>query len=453
MPSQVQLGSRKVIYFSVLAVICILCLSLVWYFRDMGSSLYTTQLQGRLLESPPDWYKVISATSLGATTGFKVDLHRFRAYGGDVTLGKPGRVDVTAENCRGMNKWAVITTIAPETTSTMKVLLDSSDDWCLLVVGDKKSPDSYALSKHVDRFIYLPLAKQLSLPFEIIPMTPQNSFSRKNVGFLYAVANGAKIILDMDDDNIPIELFGKFIPVEEESDSFMCPVVNTDESHVWNPYPYYGASNAWPRGYPLDQVMPLKRDMKTNTVKCLPVVQQFLANRDPDLDAIYRLSHPLPMDFETKDKKKVVLPHGVFVPYNAQATIHLYQAFWSLFLPKTVNGRVSDIWRSYISQYMLNYTPDVCLMFAPPAVRHERNSHNYLQDFYSELPLYVLASKLVEMLATTPPKLAPYEVVFRDVYVLLYETGVLEEDDIKYVIAWINDLKNVGYTFPTLNSE
>lgn len=41
------------------------------------------------------------------------------------------------------------------------------------------------------------------------------------------------------------------------------------------------------------------------------------------------------------------LPAGLFAPYNAQATLHMHSALWTLLLPVTVHGRVSDIWRSY----------------------------------------------------------------------------------------------------------
>ena len=31
-----------------------------------------------------------------------------------------------------------------------------------------------------------------------------------------------------------------------------------------------------------------------------------------------------------------------------------------------------------------------------------------------------------------------------------HEMGILEEDDVKYVIAWINDLNKIGHEFPKL---
>ena len=40
----------------------------------------------------------------------------------------------------------------------------------------------------------------------------------------------------------------------------------------------------------------------------------------------------------------VSLREGTMMPYNAQATLHAYEALWGLLLPCTVHGRVTDIW-------------------------------------------------------------------------------------------------------------
>jgi len=67
------------------------------------------------------------------------------------------------------------------------------------------------------------------------------------------------------------------------------------------------------------------------------------------------------------------------VPYNAQATIHFYDAFWALLLPVSVAGRVSDIWRSYIAQALFKRL-DLSLGFLPrPIVVQERNIVNKLK--------------------------------------------------------------------------
>ena len=55
------------------------------------------------------------------------------------------------------------------------------------------------------------------------------------------------------------------------------------------------------------------------------MVRQYLAQHDPDVDAIYRLTDKLPFFFEKKTGPGFSLPVGTFVPYNAQATLHTYQ--------------------------------------------------------------------------------------------------------------------------------
>jgi hypothetical protein len=79
-------------------------------------------------------------------------------------------------------------------------------------------------------------------------------------------------------------------------------------------------------------------------------VIQFLADGNPDIDAIHRIAKPLPMTYSLEKAKSVLVPAHAYSPYNAQATIHTKNAFWAMLLPSTVPGRVSDIWRSYFAQ-------------------------------------------------------------------------------------------------------
>jgi hypothetical protein len=53
-----------------------------------------------------------------------------------------------------------------------------------------------------------------------------------------------------------------------------------------------------------------------------------------------------------RDARRPILrvPNNVLTPYNAQATLHYYDSFWALFLPVSIAGRVSDIWRSFVGQ-------------------------------------------------------------------------------------------------------
>ena len=53
-----------------------------------------------------------------------------------------------------------------------------------------------------NRIIFLSDEDQNQLSSMFVSRLPWHSFARKNVGYLYAIARGAKIIYDFDDDNI-----------------------------------------------------------------------------------------------------------------------------------------------------------------------------------------------------------------------------------------------------------
>ena len=115
--------------------------------------------------------------------------------------------------------------------------------------------------------------------------------------------------------------------------------------HIFNPYPSFGSTcgHIWPRGLPLDFVRGKgvsNWTLETAQLERPPAVQQYLADEDPDVDAICRLTRDLPCFFDglpPTTPEMLAVPPGVFVPYNAQATVHLYDAFWGLLLPVTVS--------------------------------------------------------------------------------------------------------------------
>jgi len=53
-----------------------------------------------------------------------------------------------------------------------------------------------------NRIIFLSDEDQIQMSSKFVANLPWHSFARKNVGYLYAIAQGAKIIYDFDDDNI-----------------------------------------------------------------------------------------------------------------------------------------------------------------------------------------------------------------------------------------------------------
>eukprot|EP00536_Pseudo-nitzschia_multiseries_P011281 jgi/Psemu1/289600/fgenesh1_pg.375_\ len=63
-----------------------------------------------------------------------------------------------------------------------------------------------------------------------------------------------------------------------------------------------------------------------------------------------------------------MVPPGSYSPYNSEATVHLYHAFWGLYLPFSVGTKAAaDVYRSYITQRLMKDI-GLCVIFRPPMV-------------------------------------------------------------------------------------
>ena len=166
---------------------------------------------------------------------------------------------------------------------------------------------------------------------------------------------------------------------------------------------------------------------------------------NPDIDAIHRLTKPLPMNFKSS-VAPVQVPINNYSPYNAQATIHTYDAFFAILLPASVTGRVTDIWRGYFAQGLFKEI-DLRLIFTPPSITQYRNAHNILGDMESEKDLYLKSNKLVEFLHDKRFKSQTTQGRMEELFIDLYERGYIETSDIEMVQHWLEALEQVNYKF------
>ena len=347
--------------------------------------------------------------------------------------------------------WAVITSIF-EPSELIHQLADLPG-WCTVVVGDLKGPETYK-GFEGKCLVYLTPAMQESLPYRSLKYVKWNHFSRKNIGFIFAMHHGASVIYDTDDDNMlkRSELLQEWTSAKGRVPASF--VLSRSGAGLINPYPMFlneSLHYVYPRGFPLDSV----KDVTTRTEhprssnmddgekkhECSTVaIVQSLADVDPDVDAISRLAVPnVPFNFsEARAPKALVLDRRAFSPWNAQATLFFKEAFPLLLLPSSVHGRVSDIWRSYFALHVMLDSPDMCMAFSTPWVYQQRNAHTYLADFNSEIPLYQRATELVRHLAE------PKRGRLLDLYADMYEYGIIEEEDIRLAEAWEQDLADVA---------
>lgn len=140
----------------------------------------------------------------------------------------------------------------------------------------------------------------------------------------------------MDDDNTLMDPEAG-VPHSDASSSehrLLARFSGDSSSVVHNPYGCFGAPGvAWPRGYPLSEILnhgstacEVEAD-DGRTASRIGVVQA-LANHDPDVDAIYRLTHPpggLPFSFDaesssTHESPLRGVPAQTMTPYNAQVS-------------------------------------------------------------------------------------------------------------------------------------
>jgi hypothetical protein len=190
------------------------------------------------------------------------------------------------------DKWIVVTTIFYPTSAIYK-FLTLTTHWNLIVIGDKKTPKDWLqhLTIESSRLLYVSFEQQNNLDFRILHYLPHGSYARKNLGYLIAIKCGAQIIFESDDDNLI-----------ETNDIYLLPKVVQPKHVPWitfhrqrspfiNIYGSFGYPHIWPRGFPIDELRNVTEDGWHSVRKNLDnhtyaYIQQYLADLDPDVDAI-----------------------------------------------------------------------------------------------------------------------------------------------------------------------
>lgn len=327
--------------------------------------------------------------------------------------------------------YIVITTIQRPTAAVNEIArLATAIDANIVVVGDRKGPDAYPLPS--TRF--LALSEQLQSDFDLARALPTGHYARKNIGYLDAINRGATCIYETDDDNAPLAHWRS----REES----IAAVSAQERGWCNVYRHFSDERIWPRGLPLDCIVPSVSNPLVVTVEPTLVrapIQQGLANNSPDVDAVWRLVLDRPFFF--KEARSIHLQPGTWCPFNSQATWWWPVAYPLLYLPSYCSFRMTDIWRSFIAQRCL-WELDLGVVFHAAEVVQDRNPHDLMRDFNDEVPGYQQNRAIVDILRSLSLQAGESHVVdnLRICYQALVERRIFPEKELALVDLWIQGL-------------
>jgi hypothetical protein len=250
-----------------------------------------------------------------------------------------------------------------------------------IVIGDTKSPADFKL----EGCKFVSIEEQKKLPFKLAKLLPEKHYGRKNLGYL--LAKHQDVIIETDDDNFPKENFWNERAMQQNAKHI------TNAGWV-NVYKYFSKENIWARGFPLEKVHKSQATShKSQTVNA--PIQQGLADENPDVDAVFRMTQKLPLNFDKGES--ISLGKNSWSPFNSQNTTWFKEAFPLLYLPSYCSFRMTDIWRSFIAQ-RIAWTCDWNILFHQSTVWQERNEHNLLKDFEDEVPGYLNNSRICKLL-------------------------------------------------------
>jgi hypothetical protein len=333
-----------------------------------------------------------------------------------------------------MHKSLIITSIATDQHPVLNQFAREckKQNTAFIVIGDTKSPSSFAL----EGCDFWSIDRQSTMPFELAGIIPSRHYSRKNLGYLLAIKNGSTEIVETDDDNFPRAEFWEKKNREVKSYFF--------ENSGWvNVYNYFTKNTIWPRGFPLEQLrskQPELHTLKNQVVTC--PIQQGLADENPDVDAIYRLTYPLPINFEIKTR--LSLGKNAWSPFNSQNTYWYTEAFPLMYLPSYCSFRMTDIWRSYVAQ-RIAWECGWSILYHEPTVWQERNDHNLMKDFEDEITGYSNNLKICDELQKLTLKQGRENIVDNLVtcYQKLIDIQVIGKEEMPLLKAWIKDISKL----------
>jgi len=322
------------------------------------------------------------------------------------------------------DKCVIVTTINKPTESILKHI--NNPDYDVIIVGDNKTPDDY---KNLN-CIYLDIRSQKKLFPELSELLPYNHYCRKNLGYLYAIKKGYKIIYETDDDNIPYDNFDNILKYNNLK-------IITEQNNVWINIFKYFTNNAyiWPRGFPLTLLKNNPNYLIQDTNK-RPSIINGLVENDPDVDALFRIICNHQSGIRWDKHKSILVDNKNVCVFNTQNTFWLNpELFMCILIPCSVSFRYCDILRGIINNIILKKTNNY-MMYSSPNVVQNRNEHNLINDFKSEYEMYIHNENILNFIENNTENITSVKELLFLIYKNLLVNNIITKKDIDILNKW-----------------
>lgn len=330
-------------------------------------------------------------------------------------------------NIFSKDKCVIITTINKPTEAILKHI--NNDDYDVIIIGDNKTPNDY---KNLN-CIYLDIQSQKKLFPELSDLLPYNHYCRKNLGYLYAIKKGYKIIYETDDDNIPYDNFDNIIYNNDFNNIQMI----SEENNVWINIFKYFTNNAhiWPRGFPLSLLKTEPQFLIKNSEKNPSIINGLVEN-DPDVDTLFRIVCNHQNSIHWDKNKSILINNSNVCVFNTQNTFWLNpDLFICLLIPCSVSFRYCDILRGIINNIILKRTNNY-MMYSSPNVIQNRNEHNLISDFKSEYEMYIHNETILSFIENNIENNNSIKELLVIIYNNLLINKVITQKDIDILNIW-----------------
>ncbi|MGH8220977.1 MAG: hypothetical protein ACREUT_20780 [Steroidobacteraceae bacterium] len=287
-----------------------------------------------------------------------------------------------------MKRVIVTTTINAPTKAIER--FQALEGWELVVIGDRKTPSGYRLS----RGTYVSPEEQERYDGQLSEAIGWNCIQRRNFGLLWAYDRGADVIAVVDDDNIPLPGWGENLLIGRDIE---VDFYETDLA-AFDPIGATNHRQLWHRGFPL-QLLARRDYTRKSRRRITADVQADFWNGDPDIDAICRMEHAPECKF---DEACFPMSANRPAPFNSQNTFITRACLEDYFLFPHI-GRMDDIWAAYYVQ-----AKGCSVVFNRASVYQERNPHDLVRDMRQEYLGYENNLALVEDLSRDPGSITAY---------------------------------------------